>query len=158
MAQLGQQWQRLGDLLVARRIELSRTIDPDWRFRRRFADQHQLDYRTVSDLETGRRNNYETLTFRRIERAYRWEVGSIDQVLIGGDPGPLRDVPVSPIPEMQGAELALEEVRIGEFTVHLGKLVEVASEMPSEELEEARRRTLETLRRVFGDLDKGDFL
>lgn len=83
------EWERLADALKARRKELSRAINRDWRFRKRFVEEHQLDYRTTSDLEEGRRENYSEATFRRTERAYRWSRGSIASIRAGGEPTPI---------------------------------------------------------------------
>ncbi|GIH70277.1 hypothetical protein [Sphaerimonospora thailandensis] len=151
----GPEWTQLADLLIARRKELSRALDADWRFRRRFADAHNLDYRTVSDLEVGRRDNYEALTYRRIESAYRWETGSVEAVLGGGAPMPEPIVPTDEIGDVGpgGQRVLVEHVRVGEFEAHLTAAAEVAEAMSDEERDEARRRTIAKLRELLVDLD-----
>ncbi|MGI5485200.1 hypothetical protein [Microtetraspora malaysiensis] len=154
MVTIGNEWTQLGDLLVARRKELSRALDADWRFRRRFADAHELDYRTVSDLEVGRRDNYEEMTYRRVERAYRWERGSIEEVLEGREPRP---EPIAPIVETGagpgGERLEIEHVKVGEFEAYLTAAADVAENMSEEERDEARRKTIETLRGLLKHLE-----
>ncbi|MFD9943221.1 hypothetical protein ACFWYW_14490 [Nonomuraea sp. NPDC059023] len=75
-------WMRLGDLLVARRRSLGR----DYRNRKHFAEETGLDYKIISDLESGRRANYSAATLLAIESAYRWQFGSVQAVLAGGQP------------------------------------------------------------------------
>jgi hypothetical protein len=80
-------WQRLGDLLVARRIELS----PRWRNRTRFAEEVGLHWRMLFDIERAKRQSFPAETLMAIEVAYRWQYGSIERVLAGGDPLPVED-------------------------------------------------------------------
>lgn len=79
-------WVRLGELLQARRKELSRanTDTASWRFRRHFVDAHLLDQRTIGDLERGARDNYDQRTLQRAERAYRLQPGAITAYIAGG--------------------------------------------------------------------------
>lgn len=80
--------KRLGELLTQARVEL------DLRYRNRalFARERNLNERLVQDAETGYRGGFRPATKFAIERAYGWEVGSIDRVLAGGDPVPLTRV------------------------------------------------------------------
>lgn len=78
-------WQRLADLLIQRRAHL----DPKYRNRQAFADEKQLDYRVVSDIEKHRRTNFSAPMIASLEVAYRWAPGSIKTVLAGGNPTPL---------------------------------------------------------------------
>lgn len=78
-----EQWEKLGKLLIARRVELG--------FPRRaaFVRHHGLSQgqqRTIEDIENGRRSNYEEATRAYVERLYDWETGSIDRVLRGEAP------------------------------------------------------------------------
>lgn len=74
-------WERLGRLLVARRVGLGFTR------RAAFARHHGLSHtRTVDDIENARRTNYEPATIAQVEQLYRWTPGSIQSVLAGGDP------------------------------------------------------------------------
>ena len=82
-------WQRLGDLLVARRIELN----PRWRNRTRFAEEAGLHWRLLFDIERAKRTTFPAETLMAIEVAYRWQYGSIEKVLGGGDPLPLAAEP-----------------------------------------------------------------
>lgn len=78
-------WAALGRLLMARRVQL----DPAWTNRKLFAEDNQLSrqYRTISDIETGRRDDYSAPILALIERAYRYETGSIARYLQNdGDP------------------------------------------------------------------------
>ena len=77
-------WSRLGALLRDRRIEL----DPRYRNRRTFVRETGLSYSVTSNIETGVRDDYGADTIRAVERAYRWQPGSIRTVLDGGEPTP----------------------------------------------------------------------
>lgn len=78
-------WKRLGELLVRRRIEL----DPRYSNRQLFASERGLNYRTVSDIERGRRDNYEDATVTSVEVAYGVAAGSVARALGGGELEPL---------------------------------------------------------------------
>jgi hypothetical protein len=89
----GKRWQRLGELLIARRIELGGKV------RTRFAEENGLGHdRTLSDLEKARRTVYEDATIAEVERIYRWAPGSIRAVLAGREPTPLQAPPPPVIP------------------------------------------------------------
>lgn len=76
-------WERLGRLLVARRVELG------YKRRAAFARAHNLSHtRTIDDMENARRTNYERGTLAEVEQLYGWEPGSIESVLAGGEPKP----------------------------------------------------------------------
>ena len=90
-------WQRLGDLLVTRRVEL----DARYRNRREFAREVQMDYRVIYDIEVARRSNFGTSTLRGLELAYQLPTGALDDFLGGRAEdlfGASRDR-VEPIPE-----------------------------------------------------------
>lgn len=73
-------WERLGEMLVRRRLEL----DPRYRNRRTFTREHAPDlYRIVNDIELGRRDNYEPATLAAIEAAYQLPLGGIGRFLDG---------------------------------------------------------------------------
>lgn len=78
-------WTRLGELLVRRRIEL----DPRYSNRQLFAAERGINYRTVSDVERARRSNYEDGTITAVEVAYSVAPGSVAAVLAGGDLAPV---------------------------------------------------------------------
>jgi len=70
---------------VRRRIEL----DPRYSNRQLFASERGLNYRTVSDIERGRRDNYEDATVTAVEVAYAVTAGSVARALGGGGLEPL---------------------------------------------------------------------
>jgi len=74
-------WQRLATKLIERRASLR----SDWSERTIFARDTGLSYRSISDLETARRDNYKASWLVKVERAYQWEPGSIQRILGGGD-------------------------------------------------------------------------
>jgi hypothetical protein len=73
-------WQRLGELLIRRRLDL----DARYRNRQLFADERGIEYRIVSDIERARRTNFHAVTIAEIERAYALEPGAIGRFLDGG--------------------------------------------------------------------------
>jgi hypothetical protein len=79
---LDKSWQRLAEKLIERRV----AIDPRYSNRRLFCDERGIDYRTVSDLERARRDNYGRPMLAKVEVAYKWAAGSVRQILEGGDP------------------------------------------------------------------------
>lgn len=78
-------WKRLGELLVARRVDLGHPRRLTWA-----RDVLGLSNdRIQSDLENGRRSNYDNATLAQVEQQYQWAPGSIRAVLGGGDPTPI---------------------------------------------------------------------
>lgn len=75
-------WRRLGELLTARRVALGGAN------RTRFMEEQGVvkQSRIISDIELGKRTNYERGTLSLIEHVYGWKPGSIERVLRGGDP------------------------------------------------------------------------
>jgi hypothetical protein len=80
-------WERLGDLLVQRRIDLA----PRYHVRTLFAAEAGLHWRLLHDIERHKRSNFTGETLAAVEVAYRWRAGSIARVLVGGDPQPLEN-------------------------------------------------------------------
>ncbi|MEU9888638.1 hypothetical protein [Sphaerisporangium sp. NPDC051011] len=146
---VGPKWVRLGDALKARRTELARAIDADWRFRRRFVDAHQLDYRTTSDLEEARRDNYGETTYRRTEAAYRWASGSIAAILQDGDATPL---PLGSTAPKDSQEHTLQRVEDGDFEFFVAAATDALERMT----EENRARAASEMLRILRDLAKKD--
>src|SRR5690554_8042268 len=68
-----ERWQRLAELLAARRARLN----PEWADRTRFCADTDLSYRSLSDLENGRRDNYSPAWLAKVERAYQLKPGAI---------------------------------------------------------------------------------
>jgi transcriptional regulator with XRE-family HTH domain len=74
----GEDWSRLADYVVARRVELG------MRDRRAFAAATGVTDRTLGKLENGQRVSASTLGV--IENRLGWAPGSCRKVLAGGDP------------------------------------------------------------------------
>lgn len=75
-------WQRLGQLVIARRIELG------YKTREALLTDLGVSLRTLGDIESGRRDKYHRNTLAGLEHALRWLPGSIDAILDGGQPTP----------------------------------------------------------------------
>lgn len=76
-------WERLGELLVARRVELG------FPNRTKFAKAKGLkDTRILAAVENVERQNFEAATIALMEHTYEWAPGSIRSVLAGGEPTP----------------------------------------------------------------------
>jgi hypothetical protein len=68
------EWERVGEMLVRRRLEL----DPRYRNRRTFARERDPRlYRLFSDIELGKRSSYKPATLAAIEAAYQLGPGAI---------------------------------------------------------------------------------
>jgi hypothetical protein len=97
-------WVRLGRLLERRRADLGY----GFRQRARFAMERgngRISLKTISRLEKGERDSYPESTIGTIERMYRWSSGSVEAVLMGGEPRELPTVTepvVNPITRLQG--------------------------------------------------------
>lgn len=76
-------WERLGRLLVSRRVQL----DPAYRNRQKFIAATGLHERLVSDLENARRFSYRTATMDAVEAAYGLAAGGLERALQGGELG-----------------------------------------------------------------------
>lgn len=74
-------WERLGDLLIARRVDLGFMRRTD--FQRHLGLSHG---RTLFDIEKAKRRNFDASTLAFVEKAYGWATGSIRAVLSGGEP------------------------------------------------------------------------
>jgi hypothetical protein len=91
-------WERVGALLIDRRIEIS----PRYANRRAFAEETGLNWRTLHDAEYGKRATFKPETVRAFEAAYRLVPGSLARTLAGGGleplaaPAPPRPVPAAP--------------------------------------------------------------
>jgi hypothetical protein len=72
--------RRLGDLVVARRVQLG------YRKRPPFAQASGISTRILGDIETGRRTNFGPSTIAALEHTLQWATGSVAAVLAGGDP------------------------------------------------------------------------
>ncbi|GAA3251229.1 hypothetical protein [Nonomuraea helvata] len=151
-------WVRLGDLLQSRRKSLARAVNADWRFRRRFVDDHLLDYRTTSDLERGDRDNYDARTYARIERAYMLKEGAIESFL-ASETEALEEQPIVEVSEsrapLAGEELAVERVAVTQdFEVVLAAVRSQYEQMTDEERDAARRQMIEILNEIDDSSDQ----
>ena len=73
-------WQRLGELLVRRRVEL----DPRYQNRTVFTAERGLDYRLAFDIEEAKRTNFRKGTLAGIAVAYGVTLDSLYAALDGG--------------------------------------------------------------------------
>src|SRR5215510_14643542 len=81
-------WRRLGRMLERRRGELGY----GFRQRARFARERgggMISVKTISRLENGERDSYSESTVGTVEAIYQWSPGSVESVLMGGEPNPL---------------------------------------------------------------------
>jgi hypothetical protein len=81
----GMGWRRLGEEVKRRRGFLG------FKSRREFAAATDFPAKTLSDLEQAKRTTFTPDTLARLEAALRWEPGSVQAVLAGGDPKPALD-------------------------------------------------------------------
>lgn len=92
-------WQRLGELLKARRAEL----DPRYVNKRAFCADRGVNYRVVSDIESARRTNFTPEMLRALEVAYRLAPGAIIEAVEHGPAASLRvETVVADIPTAEG--------------------------------------------------------
>src|SRR5688500_10170750 len=73
-------WQRLGEYVVARRVERG------FRTRGDLASAVQVSSRLLGDIEKGRRGNFDPVTIAALEAALGWETGSVRRIVEGGEP------------------------------------------------------------------------
>jgi hypothetical protein len=72
--------KRLAREVISRRVELGMNTT------KALAEKAQLSPRMLGDVENGRRDNFSPGAKAQIERALRWDAGSIDAVLTGKSP------------------------------------------------------------------------
>lgn len=86
-------WQRLGEMLLNRRVELAG--DTNFAaFARKAgvnAKGEARHGRTFFNIETAKQDHYLDATKALVEQVYRWAPGSIKVVLAGGQPNKLSD-------------------------------------------------------------------
>jgi hypothetical protein len=87
-------WHRLGRMLERRRGELGY----GYRQRARFVLERgggMISVKTISRLEKGERSSYPEATIGTVESMYQWSPGSVEAVLMGGEPSALLLAPPS---------------------------------------------------------------
>ncbi|MGI5247616.1 hypothetical protein [Dactylosporangium sp. CA-139066] len=82
-------WQRLGQAVVARRVELG------MKTRQSFAAAAFMSERVLAEIEKARRSNYDPATIARLEQALRWPFGTARSI-VAGDAEPPSGPPPSP--------------------------------------------------------------
>lgn len=132
-------WQRLGHLVLARRLELKH------RTRESLAASAGISPRTLGDIEKGRKESYDRSTIVSLENALGWTLGSIKAIVEGGGPE-LRDAPGEPTGTVSPADEALVRVMSSD-------LPEDAKErlmaMLIQERDEADRRRVERAQQMI---------
>lgn len=98
-------WERVGKYVVARRVELG------YKQRGDFAAALGVSARVVSDLENGRRGNFDSVTIASLENVLGWETGSFARVAAGGEPA-MRDTDVPHPPVTAGARTMPDEIEM----------------------------------------------
>lgn len=78
-------WDRLAKLTINRRVELG------YPRRTNLATDAGLSLRTLGDIETARKTSYDPATLAALEHALKWQAGSVEAVLGGGQPTPQTD-------------------------------------------------------------------
>ncbi len=159
-----ERWQRLGRLLVERRVELGYTN------RTRFAsDKGFKNTRVLAAIENAERTNFDATTITSIELAYGWRLGSIKNVLDGGDPSiaPAREtgqadgsyVIEAEIADDSGTGSALAHITVDERgnRVVVGQIKSDPGRLelrywPDEPDDRTDNRTLLKVMRVMGDV------
>jgi hypothetical protein len=106
-------WKHLGDLLTKRRIDL----DHRYANRRTFCTEMNVDYRVISDIEGGRRDNFSRPTIVQIETAYRLARGNIERIVQGGEIEPLE--PPTRVSQVQVETPALDVIDNPDFDLDL---------------------------------------
>lgn len=77
-------WQRVAEAVTARRARRNWTqID--------VATRGPLSLDRVQAIEGAKRPTYRAGTIAALERALEWEYGSVEAILVGGEPTPLED-------------------------------------------------------------------
>lgn len=94
-------WQALAREVVNRRVTLG------YQTRQSFSQAAGLSARTVGDIERARRDSYDVATLARIEQTLKWTPGSVQNILDGGTPTPVRPELDTRLVERESDDLAL---------------------------------------------------
>ncbi|MFF4779441.1 hypothetical protein ACFY05_42160 [Microtetraspora fusca] len=149
MPRTPEDWERLGELLVARRVELN----SEWSNRKRFTADADVDYRVVYDIEKAKRTNFSTAMIRRLEKAYGLRAGAIPALLVGADleSWTLSGSDSSP-PKSDMDQLQTRTIRDGEFEVFLAEAKDAIGQLSPQQRDEAERTTIRLLRGILRDM------
>lgn len=123
----GQDGKRLGEYVVQRREQLG------MRTTKALADKVKMTPRALGDVENGRRTNYSAGTKARLEIALEWRPGSIDAILAGGEPTPVRKDrlhTLSPMPEPEAPVGEREQPGIVHAATHVWDAVNALADSP----------------------------
>lgn len=131
-------WDRLGEQLIARRVDLNAA----WSNRKRFTADTGVDYRVVYDLERAKRTNFTPAMLRRLEIAYRLRAGAITAILNGDDLAPWAEGGTLAEPDVD-----ITHVRLGEQD---WLLVPVPHGLSPQERERVAQAAREALAEVLG--------
>lgn len=110
---------RLAQAVVSRRLALgmhSRTA---------LDESTPFSYRVLSDMETGRRENYSANTLLQLDAVLRWRPGSAARVLSGGVPEAVEDVD----PDHEGSGAGDTDDQVPVSKVWLAKLLVMANDL-----------------------------
>jgi len=154
-------WERLGELLVQRRAQIS----PLYGRRTRFAEDRHLGQRVVYEIEKARRQNFGDGTIAALEAAYELVPGSLRRTLAGGplEPaipsavtGERGAAPPVPVSAGNGQIFALDgDVRIPADMAVMSQDMAIRSTMP-EILARARRILARNPRATGRDIFPGE--
>ena len=126
MAGITDDRRRLSDLMEQRRLELGLR----WK---QVAEAGGISYESIRAIRSGTAD-MRSLTRHGIETGLRWEAGSVERILAGGDPAPLAEpAPVIP-PDSSGVYAEVDEVAAMVFVPLIKvRLAEQRSDRPSGE-------------------------
>jgi transcriptional regulator with XRE-family HTH domain len=99
-------WERLGSYVVARRVKLG------FKQRGDFASAVGVSTRVISDIENGRRGNFDAVTIASLEEALGWETGSFASVAEGGEPSFRPEVVTATAPGLHGSRQTSDEIEM----------------------------------------------
>lgn len=135
MTSVGGDWARLGVLVRQRRAHLGYTT------RQQFTEATKFPAKTLSDLETHKRENFDPTTLARLERALNWAPGSVERILTGGSPTIGENLPVV-VPADDMDPVAAE-------VVHMLSPASLLDDEDREDLRHILDQLLNRYRRIF---------
>lgn len=104
MTKSDERWERAAKVLAARRVQL----DPAYKNLTAFGRDTGVTYKTLQRAEAGTPHNFSSGTLLELDRAYRYQPGSTEALLSGGDPTPIPEeppmVPAGGTPRPEGGD------------------------------------------------------